>query len=119
MSNTVNTNIPKLLEKANAYLKDPDTIIDPYDMTYVWVSEMAKFVLGDDCVGKPVVRDSPSSDGTDDHGRLDMAVSLDNHKVSRRSINLKLKSGESKEMQLDYVFIEFDNQPYLVTKSVR
>ena len=119
MSEDNNQHTIKLLEKANSYLKDPDTIIDPYDMTYVWVSKSAMMLLGDNVVGKRVSMDSKSADGTQDYGRSHLPAAMNTSNVGRRKIIIKTKSNELKELLIDYIIILFENQPYLITKSVR
>jgi hypothetical protein len=109
--------IDKLLGIANNHITDPDTIIDPYDMTYVWLSQNAQKFLGD-IVGKRVAMDSRSPDGSADYGRLDMVSALNDTKSGRRKIVVQSGSGQRREMLIAYKIIDFEGQPYLVTKAI-
>ncbi|MFZ5364348.1 MAG: hypothetical protein ACOZAG_02610 [Patescibacteria group bacterium] len=112
-------NLKKLLEKANEYLKNPDNIIDPYDMTFVWVSEEITEKVGRNLVGERVVSTSEDPQGIDDFRVMAAGAATVDYKVKEKEILIKTGPNEKRKALVNYVFIEFDNQPYLVTKRIK
>ncbi len=112
-------NVKELLEKANKYLKDPDAIIDPYDMTFVWVSEERTKKFSNDLVGERVASTSEDAHGIQDFGKMSMEATTPDYKVREKEIILHVGPNEKRKALINYVVIEFGGQPYLVTKVIR
>jgi len=110
--------VKELLEEAKKYIKDPDSIIDPYDMTHVWVSERGQARFGKDVAGHKVASTSEHPEGLEDFRQMSLdAVTMDG-KVKEKKILLNL--GEEKKLVLiNYIVIEYNRQPYLITKVMK
>ena len=110
-------NVKKLLEIANKYLKDPDTIIDPYDMTFVWLSEKSKKYAGNQ-VGKQIASVSKDPGGKIDFQSLNVEAGTIDYNIKKKKIAIQVGS-EYKNVWINSVVIEFNNQPYLVSKFIK
>lgn len=111
--------IKKLLEEANKYLKNPDVIIDPYDMTFVWMNEKILRRAGKNLVGERVASTSEDPYGIEDFRVMSAEVMTVDHKVRKKEILIKMGPGKKRKALINYVMIKFDNQPYLVTKVIK
>jgi hypothetical protein len=112
-------NIEKILEEANKYIKDPDVIIDVYDMTYVWTSIYHCEVTGYSKAEQTNMRiavNSQLENGGDTHQMA--AETMNPYKPFERKMIITTKTGDTKTAEINGIVIEFDNQPYIIGKMI-
>lgn len=112
-------NIKGLLKEANKYIKNPDNIIDPYDMAFVYVSKKLKKLHGKNFENTQISSLVEDAEGKKNFEKMDLnAVTID-YKVKEKKIIIQTKPNEKRKALINYVVIKFDNQPYLVTKMIK
>jgi len=109
-------NLEMLLKEANKYLKKPDVIIDPFDMTFVWSNDKSIKHFEDGLVGERVAKTAEDPSGIEDFRKMSAEASTVDYKIKNKEILLHLGPNIKKKTRIKYVTIEFNNQPYLVSK---
>ncbi len=112
-------NIDSLLAAAKKKIKNPDIIIDPYDLTYVWLSD--KFCQLSDYTCAELIGKSSQTieDFADQELReieTEMAYSQD--KVPVESVLTKKDGSKIQIKGYGYSFT-YQNDPYMVGKIVK
>jgi hypothetical protein len=111
-------NIKGLLEEANKYIKDPDAIVDTYDMTFVWVSERVKKMQGN-MAGNQIAKQTEDPTGISDFKSADLNAMTIDYKVKKKNIVIITKDNKKKKATIKFIVIEYDNQPYLISKFTK
>jgi PAS domain S-box-containing protein len=108
--------IEEILKKANEKVKDPDVIVDPYDLSYVWVSEKFCRITGyskAELAGKQII--DVSARKKDDVKRIEMEI-MGSNSGKPMSVPLRTKGGKRIEFKGAAYHIDFRGQPYVVAK---
>ena len=107
------TDTQELLKVATEVIQDPDVVMDPYDMSFLWMSEKSRRISGDNLIGQPIAHYARDKEGVHDFGKVDEDSGVV-HGVREKQVILKLQSGGEMEATLQYSVFEFDHRPYLV-----
>lgn len=111
-------NVEKLLAEANKYIKNPDVIVDVFDMTYTWVSDYHCEVTGytkEEQENMRIEVNSQVVGGDTGKTAPEAAVPF---KPFERKVVITTKTGEKKVYDTQGIVIEFNNQPFLVGKMI-
>jgi hypothetical protein len=107
-------NIKKMLKKANEYIKDLDVVIDPYDMTYVWVSDnqcnISEYSAAEQIDKQIAMNISIEHKDV----RNTIIEDITNNTLSEKKLFLKTKTGEEKILMVESMSLLYNNQPYLI-----
>jgi hypothetical protein len=109
-------NIEKLVDLANTYIKNPDVIIDVYDMTYAWVSAYHCDVTGytkEEQTNMKIAVNSQLVGGDTHH--IAQEIMTPNILFKRKMI-ITTKNGDTKAAEIQGIVIEFERQPYIIGK---
>jgi hypothetical protein len=109
-------NIENFLDVANKYIKNPDVIIDVYDMTYIWTSAYHSEITGytkEEQTNMRIAKNSQLVNG--DTSQIAEEVMIPNTPFVRKII-ITTKTGEKKVADIEGIVIEINNQPYLIGK---
>ncbi len=109
--------IQKILAKAKEKISEPDVIIDPYDLTYVWVSDKMCDLFdytAEELIGKQI-REFQHGKKDPREVEVEMAESKSLIPVD---FSIKHKSGKEINIKGEGISFEFEEQPYLVGKIV-
>ena len=102
-----------LLAKVREKMKEPDIVVDPYDLTFVWVSKNYCKLTGyseDELIDKQLFFTS-----TQDKNKLrEMELELLSEKVGdKKEIPIKTKSGKILIARVEDVIVNFEDHPYM------
>ncbi len=106
--------IDALVKEARKHIDDPDAIIDPYDLTFVWVNEKAAKSFG---YSASEMTDKQVLDFTLLPRTKVMKITLTLlHGLFKQEIPIKTKGGKRVDKRIKYKVIRFEGCPYFVTK---
>jgi len=111
-----NMNTEKLLAEANKIIKGPDVIIDPYDLTYVWVSKKICKIFEyscDDIISKQLTEFEIYNKRQPREIEMEM---IDSDKPIEINSFVKTKSGKKIRFMGEGQGFKFGGHPYLVGK---
>jgi hypothetical protein len=111
-------NTDNLLIEANKFIKDPDVIIDVYDMTYVWVSAYHCEVTGYTKEEETDMRIEINSEIINGSAQSMAPESTQPYKPFETKVIITTKTGEKKAAKTQGIVIQFIDQPYLIGKMV-
>ena len=107
-----------LLKKAKTTLKDVDIVVDPYDLTFIWVSDKLCRLSGfeqDKLVGQQIfaldIRGQPATKEIE----LMMMRADENNVIE---VPVKTKDGKDIIVKIQAISITFKDQPYMVARIV-
>lgn len=103
-----------IIKKANSIIKNPDAIVDLYDLTFLWVNKKTAETYGYtpyEMIGKNV-----ASFCFVKHGEpIDVALSFISSTFTH-TMPIKTKEGEKVVRKMQYKIFKYERNPYLVTK---
>ncbi|MBD3311436.1 MAG: hypothetical protein GF349_02995 [Candidatus Magasanikbacteria bacterium] len=85
-------------------------------MTFVWVSERISKNVDRNLVGETVASVSEDPRGIQDFEKMNIEATTVDYNVKEKEIFFKAGPNKNKKALINFVVIEFDGQPYLVTK---
>lgn len=108
--------VRQLLEYAKQFIENPDLIVDPYDLTYVWVSKKFCNISGyssSELVGEQLLKFEDYKNV--EPWRIESKMVTPNKKIRINSL-LLVKNGPNVKINGYGRSFEFDNQPYMAGK---
>ena len=106
-----------LLRLARKKMRDFDTIIDLYDMTFVYMTRESARVSGHtprEMIGKPIA-DFMTIPRRDQSFTKTIMKSMEGGVVR---IPVRTKDGKEKVVEMKHAVVELEGYPYLVTRAV-
>ncbi|MBN2422723.1 PAS domain-containing protein [Candidatus Woesearchaeota archaeon] len=112
-------NVDALLKKVREKMQNPDIIVDPYDLTFVWVSEGYCKLTGYSCsdlIDKQLFFTSVQTKDTARKMEMDM---LSKRESDIKEIPIKKKTGKVVIAKVKDIIINFENHPYMAGKLIK
>ncbi len=108
--------VDKLLEQAKKKLHDLDLIVDPYDLSFVWVSSKVCKLIGyseKEALATQMIEVHTGQE--EEVKRMEMEFSCP---FPEKQMNLPIRTKDGIELKLTTktVCFEFDGQPYVIGK---
>jgi len=109
--------IKEVLKKAEEIMPDFDTIIDIFDMSFIYVSEESARIAGytpEEMINEPIHQfmNIPATDGESFQN-----VMMKTMVGGNIEIPIKKKDGREMRIIMNFKTIEIDNHPFIVTKA--
>jgi len=110
------TDIKKLLKEGEKYIKNPDVIIDVFDMTYVWVSKyhckITEYTEKEQ-INMQIAVNSQLVNGDTRTMALEVGIP---YQPFERMMIITTKTGKKKMSNVQGIVINFNGQPYIIGK---
>ena len=112
-------NVDMILKKAEEKIPNPDIIVDPFDLTFVWVSKRYCELTGyheAELIDKQIFFTSTQEEEKARKMETDM---LSEKSRKKMQIPIKTKSGKVLIAEVEDTIINFENHPYMAGRLIR